>query len=302
MNELRDALHNKNNEMERIKSILAYRMIGITIQKKAEKNPELVIDLLGRKDPYVQHFAARLLRYNWALKQDPIVLALLRHLPEKNPWNERPGGAPGGPQEQYQRDRLILDIAQILSIWRVEEALPYIRNLTTKPWEKISTELIEKCAEVGVAVALVPSVAKTGLRGAAYWAKKDKAVIVLSDRMKHEENIWFSFFHEACHILEHSKKSVFIDQDDKGTGNNDIESDADQFSAETLIPMSTVRDFQLEYGRKVTRISSADFKKFANKHSISPGLLLVRLQHHDVIPRKTQLAKLRRKVEFTMHS
>lgn len=182
--------------------------------------------------------------------------------------------------------------------------IPSLRGLSAQPWGSISDELVKICAEVGVAVALVPTVARTGLRGAAYWAKKDKAVIVVSDRMKNEPSVWFSFFHEACHILEHSKKSVFIDIGNGGSNRSssgrDIEIEADEFSAETLIPMSIVRDFQSNYGPKVTRISTKEFKKFASLHEIAPGLLLVRLQHHDVISHKTPLAKLKKKVEFTV--
>jgi len=176
--------------------------------------------------------------------------------------------------------------------------LPQLRMLSLKPWDKISSELIKSCAEVGVAVALVPSVANTGLRGAAYWARKDKAVIVLSDRLKFEANIWFAFFHEACHILEHSKKAVFIDRDHEGTGDRDIEKEADEFSAEKLIPSIVLKKFQLTYGAKVTKISSAAFKKFAEENEVAPGLLLMRLQHHEVISRKTALAKIKRKAEF----
>lgn len=180
--------------------------------------------------------------------------------------------------------------------------LPTLKALTISPWNDIADELVRLCAEVGVAVALVPSVAKTGLRGAAYWATKDKAVIVLSDRLTFEENIWFSFFHEACHILEHSKKAVFIDQDKKGTGGRDIEMEADEFSAETLIPRSVIDDFQRRFGVNVRKISRSSFEQFSEQNGVSPGLLLMRLQHHDIIPRNSTLSKLKRKAEFSVGS
>lgn len=178
------------------------------------------------------------------------------------------------------------------------EKIPYLSALSTKPWKEISGDLIDTCSQVGVAIALVPSIPKTGLRGAAYWATKDKAVIVLSDRLKYEANIWFSFFHEACHILEHSKKSVFIDQDSRGTSDRDIEQEADEFSADTLIPKIVIQDFVSTYGSRAPRINPAAFRKFANEHGVAPGLLLMRLQHHDVIVRKTPLTKLKRRIEF----
>ena len=180
--------------------------------------------------------------------------------------------------------------------------IPSLRELSLKPWADIADTLIDECAKVGVALVLVPTVPNTGLRGAAYWAKKDKAVIVVSDRLKHEANVWFSFFHEVCHILEHSKKAVFIDHHDEGTGGRDIEAEADEFSAETLIPKSVLDAFVERNGPYVPKISSSAFKNFAEEHHVAPGLLLMRLQHHKVLPRKTPLTRLKRKVEFSVAS
>lgn len=181
------------------------------------------------------------------------------------------------------------------------EIIPYLRALPLQPWNQISDLLIEQCAQVGVAVAMVPMVPHTGLRGAAYWATKDKAVIVISDRLKREANIWFSFFHEACHILEHSKKAIFIDQAEKGTGNRDIEKEADEFSAETLIPGYVVDEFVARFGIRSSRaIKTTHFQKFAAEHNVSPGLLLMRLQHEKFLPQGTPLSKLKRAVTFSV--
>lgn len=180
------------------------------------------------------------------------------------------------------------------------EIIPKLKKLALKPWNEISKLLIDECAEVGVAIALVPMVPNTGLRGAAYWATKDKAVIVISDRLKSEPNVWFSFYHEACHILEHSKKAVFIDQDEKGTGERDVEKEADEFSAETLVSKSVLDNFVAQFGVKPKRVSIEAFRKFACEQDVAPGLLLVRLQHHKVIPHGTPLAKLKRKVVFAV--
>ncbi|MDW3181475.1 HigA family addiction module antitoxin [Roseobacter sp.] len=180
--------------------------------------------------------------------------------------------------------------------------LPNLKALSLSPWSSAKGNLINICAGAGVAVAMVPSVAKTGLRGAAYWARKDKAVIVISDRLKFEENVWFSFFHEACHILEHSKKAVFIDSYQEGTGGRDIEREADEFSAEMLVPKAVIEKFQSVYGTGVRQISQPSFKRFSQQNGVSPGLLLMRLQHHEIVPRNSKLSKLKRKVEFTVES
>ncbi|MCV7072838.1 ImmA/IrrE family metallo-endopeptidase, partial [Mycobacterium rufum] len=65
------------------------------------------------------------------------------------------------------------------------------------------------------------------------WETRPRAVIALSDRYKTEDQFWFSFFHEAGHVLLHSKKETFIDD---GSESDDIEDAANRFAANTLIP------------------------------------------------------------------
>lgn len=177
--------------------------------------------------------------------------------------------------------------------------LEEVRSLTQSPWSEIESKLIELCASVGVAVALIPSLPKTGLRGAAYWAKKDKAVIVLSDHGKHEESFWFAFFHEAAHILLHSKKSIFIDQNEAGNEETSIEEEADNFSAEFLVAKNDIRRFRALCEGSRNSFRAADLERFANELGISPGLLLARLQYENVIGWNSKLnSKFKRRANF----
>lgn len=184
----------------------------------------------------------------------------------------------------------------------LRDSLAGIRNMAVRPWQESSNLLVESCARAGVAVAFVPSVPNTGLRGCAYWASKDKAVIAVSDRMKSEERMWFSFFHEACHILEHSKRSVFIDHDANRsdlTLDLDIEQEADQFAAEFLIPTRVVRAFQNSFTNIGHGMTEESFRKFAKENDVSAGLLLERLQHEEIMPQNSRLnSKLKRKIQF----
>jgi len=174
-----------------------------------------------------------------------------------------------------------------------------IRTLTRSPWADIEDGLVSLCAEAGVAVALVPKLPKTGLRGAAYWATKDKAVIVLSDRGAYEERFWFAFFHEAAHILLHSKKSIFIDRDDNGTEDRDIEKEADDFSAEHLVPSKEIRLFTEIFGIKGAGLDEETVSHFAKSIGVSAGLFLERLQHEEIVGWSSPLNKrLKRKAEF----
>ena len=67
------------------------------------------------------------------------------------------------------------------------------------------------CAEAGVVVVFVPEIQNCRISGATFWAGPNRAVIALSDRYKKDDRFWFSFFHEAAHVLLHSKKETFVD-------------------------------------------------------------------------------------------
>ncbi len=58
-------------------------------------------------------------------------------------------------------------------------------------------------------------------------------MIALSDRYKKDDFFWFTFFHEAAHLLLHSKKETFVDD---GTDNDLLEDEANRFAADFLIP------------------------------------------------------------------
>jgi hypothetical protein len=69
------------------------------------------------------------------------------------------------------------------------------------------------CANAGVAVALVREMKKVPWNGATKWLTPNKAMILLSLRGKGEDKFWFSFFHEAGHVLKDKKKGLFINDE-----------------------------------------------------------------------------------------
>jgi len=182
---------------------------------------------------------------------------------------------------------------------KFKEALKSIRPLTRKSWPGVQGELIAKLADAGVAVALIPDLQRLGLRGAAYWASKDKAVIIISDRLKEESRFWFALFHEAMHILLHSKKALFIDY----LANNDREADeereANQQAADALIPKAALDNFFSRYGRVKNSYPANVISAFAKEIDIDPGLILVRLQFDDLVSWDSMLIKkFRKPMEF----
>ena len=90
----------------------------------------------------------------------------------------------------------------------------------------------ELCNRAGVALALVEPFRKTALSGAAWWLSPSAAIIELSARHKSDDHLWFSLFHEAAHLVLHSKKAVFVDGPDGG--GEELEAEANRWAADFL--------------------------------------------------------------------
>ncbi len=154
---------------------------------------------------------------------------------------------------------------------RFSDNLRAIRQLTVQSPEEFLPEMQRLCSEAGVALSLVPEIKKAPWSGAAMWLTPAKAMIVLNLRGKFEDRFWFTFFHEAGHILLGSKKATFID-DGKTCADDPEEKKADDFAAKTLIPLEF--DSQIKAAR-----SAAHIEKLAAGLGISPGIVAGRYQH-----------------------
>ena len=117
-----------------------------------------------------------------------------------------------------------------------KELLVTARRLTRLPIQDALAQLESLCASSGVALVVAPAIKGAPVNGSARWLKSDKALIQLSTRYKTDDQFWFSFFHESCHILKHGKKSKFITIEDSAAKTDAAEQEADQFAADWLIP------------------------------------------------------------------
>jgi HTH-type transcriptional regulator / antitoxin HigA len=162
------------------------------------------------------------------------------------------------------------------------DALKRIRSLTCESSGVFEPEMKRLCAEAGVAVVLVPELLGTCLYGATRWLGPSKALIQLSLRGKSDDHLWFTFFHEAGHILLHGKKEVFIEEKDDGCrdmGGGEKEGEADRFAQDFLILPEKYRSF-VDAGY----LSESSITDFAKQLCIAPGIVVGRLQHDKVIP------------------
>lgn len=160
-------------------------------------------------------------------------------------------------------------------------ALCEVRSLTNEVDPQVFIpRLAEACAACGVAVALVPAPSGCPASGAARWLSSEKGMLILSLRHKTNDHLWFTFFHEAAHLLLHGRKLQFVDLDD-GLEST-IEDEADRFARDWLIPPSELRRLAtLVQGRSV---SATAVSNFAADIGVAPGIVVGRMQKEGWLP------------------
>lgn len=159
---------------------------------------------------------------------------------------------------------------------KFRDVLQQIRLLTVKSIKVFQPQMIDLCAAAGVALVFVPELPKTRVHGATRWLGSQKALIQLSDRYKTNDHFWFSFFHEAGHIVLHGKRILFLEGQD--IQDKIKEKEADIFAANLLI---NSRDWQRFIANNC--LSKKAINQFAEQQGIHPGIIVGRLQHEQII-------------------
>ena len=162
-------------------------------------------------------------------------------------------------------------------------ALLVMRGMTRESPSVYGKRMVDICAENGVALVFVPEIGGARAWGACWWSTPKRAVIQLSLRYKWEDHFWFSFFHEAGHLLLHGKRRTFVDFNDVETEGED---EANRFSARLLIPQELP-----------TRPRLRDIEAFADRIDLHPSVVVGRLQREKAISYKVG-NRLRRKLEI----
>jgi plasmid maintenance system antidote protein VapI len=173
---------------------------------------------------------------------------------------------------------------------KFQSALSKLRSLTWKKNPNLFLVSLQKlCADCGVAVVILR--APTGCRasGATRFLTPTKALLLLSFRYLSDDHFWFTFFHEAGHLLLHGKDALFLEG--AGLVSTRQEQEANDFAALTLVPteyQSEMRELPAN-GRAVL--------KFAKKIGVAPGIIVGQLQHLGLLGRN-QLNLVKRRFRW----
>lgn len=166
--------------------------------------------------------------------------------------------------------------------------LKELPSLTVVPLGRAFPVLQQRCGEAGVAVVYTPCIDGTRASAAVRWLGPERPIIALTERGKYEDSVWFSFFHEAAHIVLHPKRKSVIElegADDEDGG----ETAANNFAKTTLLQGRLNELLALE--------SREEVKAFAEDIGIHPGLAAA-IRAYDLDQDAWRLAsKLREKLD-----
>lgn len=179
--------------------------------------------------------------------------------------------------------------------WDAEEfrrLLARLANLSKDPDPtRFIPELQRACAEVGVVVVVERPPKKCPVSGVALVLASGARVIGLSGRYLVDDHFWFTFFHEAGHLLLHEPSSVFVDDIEAVPANqhgDGPEAEADRFASESLLP-SALRSGVPQ------RPSPFQVHGLAQRAGVSPGVIVGQLQHLGLLSFKSPLNRLKRR-------
>ncbi|MCY3954323.1 MAG: ImmA/IrrE family metallo-endopeptidase, partial [bacterium] len=176
---------------------------------------------------------------------------------------------------------------------RFHKALITVRTLTRETDPAVwHPALVAECAAAGVRVVVTHEIEGARTHGATRWLGSGRPLIQLSLRFRWSDIFWFTFFHEAKHVLDGSKRAIYIEQPNGDSEDRtDEERQADEFASNLLIPKDRARVLR-------TIGSLDDVRMFAADLGIHPGIVVGRL-HHDGIWPHTHGNGLRQRLQLS---
>ncbi len=159
-----------------------------------------------------------------------------------------------------------------------KKSLTEIKKVMANQPADFFVQLQNKCLECGVKVVYVPCIKKAPLSGATRWID-DTPVIILTGRYNQNDRFWFTFFHEAGHILLHGKKDIFLEDVEYSERDITKEKEADQFAIKWTFSNEEEKELL-----KHTPLNEQKVAAFAKKIGTHPAIILGRFHFEKLIP------------------
>lgn len=157
------------------------------------------------------------------------------------------------------------------------EALPHLKTIMATHPANFFNQLQEICLAAGVKVVHTPSLPKAPICGSTRWIN-DTPLIQLTGRYNRNDSFWFTFFHEAGHILLHGKKDIFLEKVEYSDKDKIKEGQADEFAIKW-----TLTEEEETTILNAVPLTAQKIRNFATQFNTHPAIIIGRLQHKKLI-------------------
>lgn len=171
----------------------------------------------------------------------------------------------------FDADRFADTVSGLVGLTKIKDPAQFI------------PQLVARCADAGVVVVVVRPPKGCPVSGVAR-TYGGRPLIQLSARYLSDDHFWFSFFHEAGHIVLHPSEEMYVDSFD-GDLDDQIEVEANAFAERLLFPAGVNVQGRLT-ARAIVRVAQAN--------GVSAGVVVGQLQHRGDI-RQGQFNTLKRR-------
>jgi hypothetical protein len=177
------------------------------------------------------------------------------------------------------------------------KSLRSLKALTTERKPRVFLPLLQaECAKHGVAVVVERCPRGCAASGATLKLESGRGLLLLSARYLSDDHFWFSFFHEAAHLILHDAELRI-----EGEGFSETsapEAEANQFAENLLLEPQGVAEL------RALTINKFAIARFARKSCVSPGIIVGQLENKKRLsPGRFNALKIRYKAaDFTRES
>jgi HTH-type transcriptional regulator/antitoxin HigA len=181
--------------------------------------------------------------------------------------------------KEWNPQRFAAQLVKIRALTGIAEPSKFLPNLRAI------------CAEAGVAVVIVKAPKGCRASGATFFANPNKAVLLLSFRYLTDDQFWFSFFHEAGHLVLHWNEDLLILETSDGP-KSAREEEANQFAMDILVPR------ELQKNLPAASKTLIGIMRLARTAGVSYGIILGQMQFRGLVrPDRFNRLKIRYKWE-----
>lgn len=133
-------------------------------------------------------------------------------------------------------------------------------------------ELQTECAKHGVAVVVERCPSGCAASGATVMLESKRALLLLSARFLSDDHFWFSFFHEAGHLVLHGEE---LNIEEAGSVSPERETEANEFAQEIILAPEG------EEALRSVPINKFAIARLARRCNVSKGIIVGQLQNRN---------------------